>query len=207
MVAWPAAGKAKEHNFKQFDVHRSGTITKCPQVFCVTRASLAEDTASETEPPADEGASQNNDDEEPVPNYVSQLEVGMRSTFVRHHLTSLFGCTCLFLIHYGYPCRHMIAVCYTSTSVSVSNYHAASCTFSGGRTRKGMLASTAFTHTPCPSHPPLLHSFKSHSMSLHLPLASSIAGRSPPPSAAASATLRLPRRTSEPVFRSADARA
>ena len=110
MVAWPAAGKAKEHNFKQFDVHRSGTITKCPQVFRVTRASLAEDTASETEPPADEGASQNNDDEEPVPNYVSQLEVGMRSTFVRHHLTSFFGCACLFLIHYGYPCRHMIAV-------------------------------------------------------------------------------------------------
>ena len=110
MVAWPAAGKAKEHNFKQFDVHRNGTITKCPQVFRVTRASLAEDTASETEPPADEGASQNNDDEEPVPNYVSQLEVGMRSTFVRHHLASLFGCTCLFLIHYGYPCRHMIAV-------------------------------------------------------------------------------------------------
>ena len=110
MVAWPAAGKAKEYNFEQFDGHRSGTITKCLQVFRVKRASLAEDTASETEPPADEGASQKNDDEEPVPNYVSQLEVGMRSTFVRHHLTSLFGCTCLFLIHYGYPCRHMIAV-------------------------------------------------------------------------------------------------
>ena len=110
MVAWPAAGKANAYNFEQFDGHRSGTITKCPHLFRVKRALLAEDTASETEPPADEGASQKNDDEEPVPNYVSQLEVGMRSTFVRHHLTSLFGCTCLFLIHYGYPCRHMIAV-------------------------------------------------------------------------------------------------
>ena len=75
---------------------------------------MVECTASETEPPADEGESQGslrNDDEEPVPNYVSQLEVGMRSTtFVRHHFTSLFGCTCLFLLHYGYPCRHMIAL-------------------------------------------------------------------------------------------------